>query len=608
MLCGTHGIGRPYRFTTYVDANFDLDIPLAEFRHVDNLLAYHVEPFLVAISLLYLIFEDPRTLLLLQTVVIALGAVPAFWIARDRLESHAAGLVFALAYLLAPSIQAANLSDFHAVAFSPTFLLFAFHYAQQRRYRPYLVFAFLALMTKEDVSLLVFMLGLYVTVVQRQWRVGALTLVGAATWFVVAMKVIMPHFNGLGDSAFLVRYTYLGNSLGEILRNVARHPHLLADRLALPENVTYLRGLLANVGFLSLLAPHVLALGSPVYAVNALSEYPWMHSEGGHYSASIIAFVIAAGIFGLSYVLQLVPTEGTARSRMLYGLLGWVLVISLFHQREVGASPLARDFHWTPTTAHHRLARKFMDLIPPDARLSAQSGLYPHVAHRDWAYLFPTVSDADYIWLDVTASSYPIGISSAYRHVQDLLEVGGFGVLAAEDGYILLQRGLEDAWTLPPEFYTFAQAEVGQAEHPLSVHFGDALELVGYDAIAENVVNALERPVRVRTYWRVLKSVPAGTRFLFVVADADGLPIRSYADGTTTEVWYPPHTWPIGRVIVLETPVVSLSGSCTVGVAVVSRGDVRVRENRLRPVAGDPSAPLEVLDGGTVLKLFSYLR
>lgn len=599
--------GRPYRFTTYVDANFELDIPLTDFKHVDNLLAYHVEPLLAPVSLLYLIYEDPRTLLLLQTVLLALGAVPAFWLARDRLGSCAAGLVFALAYLLSPSIQAANLSDFHTVAFSPTFLLFAFTYAHQRRYRPYLLFAFLALMTKEDISLLVFMLGLYVILVQRQWRVGALTLVGATTWFVVAMKVILPHFNGLGDSAFLVRYAALGSSLGEIVRNVAQQPHLVTDRLTLPENVTYLRGLLANAGFLSLLAPHALVLGGPVYVVNALSDYPWMHSEGGHYSASIIAFVIIAGTLGLSYLLRLVPNRGPGPPGVLYGLLGWVLVVSLVHQREVGVSPLARDFRWPQATAHHRLARKFIDLIPPNAPLSAQSGLYPHVSHRDWAYLFPTVSDADYIWLDVTASPYPLGISSAYRYVQDLLEVGGFGVLAAEDGYILLQRDL-DAWTLPPKFYTFAYAQEGQTGRSLSVRFGDALELVGYDAIAENVVNALERPLRVRTYWRVLGPVPAGSRFAFIVTNSGGLPIWVYADGTPTEVWYPPHTWPIGRVIVLETPVVSLSGSCTVGVAVTSRGDVRVRENRLHPVADDPSASLEVLDDGTVLKLFSYLR
>ena len=37
-------------------------------------------------------------------------------------------------------------------------------------------------------------------------------------------------------------------------------------------------------------------------------------------------------------------------------------------------------------TDHHRLAQELMALIPPDAALSTQSGLYPHLAHRQKAY------------------------------------------------------------------------------------------------------------------------------------------------------------------------------------------------------------------------------
>ena len=45
-------------------------------------LAIHVEPILFPISLLYLLWPDPRTLLVLQTIVVAAGAYPAFWLAR----------------------------------------------------------------------------------------------------------------------------------------------------------------------------------------------------------------------------------------------------------------------------------------------------------------------------------------------------------------------------------------------------------------------------------------------------------------------------------------------------------------------------------------------
>ena len=105
--------GRPFEFSTYQNA--PIDLPLEKFKRTDNLLGFHVELLLAPISLLYLIFPDPITLLVLQVVVVGLGALPTFWIARKRLESEWAGLAFAAVYLLAPALNGAILSDFHAV-------------------------------------------------------------------------------------------------------------------------------------------------------------------------------------------------------------------------------------------------------------------------------------------------------------------------------------------------------------------------------------------------------------------------------------------------------------------------------------------------------------
>ena len=77
--------GRPLQFSTYENA--PIDLPLEQFKRTDVLLAYHVELLLVPISLLYLLYDSPVTLLVLQAVVVGLGALPAFWLARDHLQS-----------------------------------------------------------------------------------------------------------------------------------------------------------------------------------------------------------------------------------------------------------------------------------------------------------------------------------------------------------------------------------------------------------------------------------------------------------------------------------------------------------------------------------------
>ncbi|MCK4423437.1 MAG: DUF2079 domain-containing protein, partial [Candidatus Omnitrophica bacterium] len=82
-----------------------------------------MEPIFFPLSLLYLIFSNPCTLLVTQSIFIALGAWPLYLIARDRFKSETVALCFASAYLLYPTLQYANLFDFHGDALAPAFFL-----------------------------------------------------------------------------------------------------------------------------------------------------------------------------------------------------------------------------------------------------------------------------------------------------------------------------------------------------------------------------------------------------------------------------------------------------------------------------------------------------
>ncbi|NJN94519.1 MAG: DUF2079 domain-containing protein [Anaerolineales bacterium] len=105
----------------------------AEFIGVDSLFAIHFQPILLPLGLVFLLWSDAKALLLVQTVVLALGALPLYWLATEKLNSWA-GLVFAAAYLLFPALQGANLFEFHPVTLAAGFLPFAYWYLQQRRF------------------------------------------------------------------------------------------------------------------------------------------------------------------------------------------------------------------------------------------------------------------------------------------------------------------------------------------------------------------------------------------------------------------------------------------------------------------------------------------
>ena len=119
-------------------------------------LAVHVEPILFLVAPFYALYSGPETLLVLQSVVLALGALPAFWLARRVLDNVFAAAVCGFTYLLAPALEIANLADFHAVAFSSTLLLFAFYYAYQRNNVGFFLAAVLAMATKEHVPFTIF--------------------------------------------------------------------------------------------------------------------------------------------------------------------------------------------------------------------------------------------------------------------------------------------------------------------------------------------------------------------------------------------------------------------------------------------------------------------
>jgi len=53
--------------------------------HQQPRLAEHFEPILVPLALLFFLWDDVRVLLIAQSVALALGALPVFWIAKRQL-------------------------------------------------------------------------------------------------------------------------------------------------------------------------------------------------------------------------------------------------------------------------------------------------------------------------------------------------------------------------------------------------------------------------------------------------------------------------------------------------------------------------------------------
>jgi uncharacterized membrane protein len=636
--------GRPFRFSTYLDAAFQLDIPIQQFKQPDVLLGYHVEPILAAVSLLYLFHDGPETLLWLQTTVIALGAIPVYAIVRHRLRKrqatvlgtgqpsapdspgqaegrsrfHRAGagsavadwlpLAFVAIYLLAPPLEAANMSDFHAVALSPALLLAAFCFLETDRPWGFALFALAAALCKEEIGLLVAMMGLWAAIVRRRWRLGLATTVAGVAWFLVCVQVIMPHFSGLAGSAFIVRYGQLGGSLPEMLLNLVRKPALFVAWLARPDVVRYLKGLWLSGGGLSVLHPLSLAMALPAVAINAFSNSDWMRSGGAHYSASIVPFLVIAAAYGVDWCAGAMGrwTHGRWRAYRATGLalaaIG--LCVALLYHQQNGVSPLSRRFVLELVTEHARRAAPLIDRVnhlPPEVPISVGSNLYPHVAHRQKVYLFPTVSDAQVILLDVTGPSSPVGSGEQAVMAWSLLEYGEFGVAESDHGFLLLERGL-GSYRLSDAFYDVFRAQDGNPHSDAPADFGGLVRLERCDWVVVPVVRP-ELVVQITAYWQALAPIDEEYQAVFYFWDQDRNLAYVQADDTLSR-WFPTWQWQPGQVIRMALPDLPVGSLRYAGVALVRAGtDISDPAGRLVPIASASGQPPTLWENGTILEL-----
>ena len=99
-------------------------------------LGSHVDPLLVLLAPLWIVWPSPLALAFAQIGVVALGAVPVFWLGRRHFASERLAGLLALAYLAYPWVATSAAGAIHPVTFAITFLLFAVWFLDSDRLFP----------------------------------------------------------------------------------------------------------------------------------------------------------------------------------------------------------------------------------------------------------------------------------------------------------------------------------------------------------------------------------------------------------------------------------------------------------------------------------------
>lgn len=540
--------GHPFYFT-----NMRLPYNI-EAWNTTTRLSFHVEAAFPVIAAVYLIYPHPESLLVLQSVGIALGAFAVYLLARDVLANRLLGVAFAAVYCLFPSLEGMNLYEFHPVSLATPLLLFAFLFAWRRQYLPFVLFCLAAMGTKEQIGLTVAMFGLYVALVNRDWAVGLGMAAAGICWSLFAALIVEKHFRAPGTRTYLrERYGYLGHGVGGALNVVLHHPGVVLNVVLTDAKAEYVRELLQPAGFLAFFAAPLLLLALPSFVLNLFSTTAAMYSALGDNSAEIISVVMIASILGCRVLLGLLG-GWVPRGTAAWALATFLVVMALWDQHLAGFTPIGARYQSPVIGPHERIEQMAVARIPSEVPVSTQDVLDPHLSSRHYLYLFPDTGRrpnpplpaANSILLDAPGTTYPLTSTEMQQYAQAYIHRRGWGVALADNGVILIQKGAPSR-RIPPAFYSY-MLPTKRPDHGVRLESG-GLRIVGYDVREVDLAN-FRIPRLAFTFYVQAKTRPAHD-LQPVLFEQIGASVTCSTDPLGL-AWMPTTRWVPGRTYVVR--------------------------------------------------------
>jgi uncharacterized membrane protein len=507
-----------------------------------SLLGDHFSPLLAGLSPLLLLWQDPRILTLAQTTGLAVAGIFLYLILYRTYPSLAPW--FLLAFFLNPALhEVASLELRRIIPAAPFIAMALYGLASGNRW---LMVAglFVALLFKENVALLVAMIGLYLLLFERDWRWGLpLTLFGLA-WGIAMMLWIIPALDtrpveiGTGSDEYesIEYFSNWGGSLSEIARNVLTQPQAALEWMFNDDGRGGLLRVFLPLGFiLPFLAPGIALIALPSMAYMLLSGHPTMHRLDEWYMASLLPVLFAAIAIGIT-------KRPIKQARWLVGIL---LLFTLIGFRLYSEAPLGGRFNPVryEITKHHRLAAEILDNVPDGASVAAQSAYTPRLAFRENLSLYPWLEtepeEVDYLVLDRYLKSYPLNEIERNDEINNIVADPNYIVEMEGDGaYLIRYRGEQ-----LPAFPVNQTAEDAILLERLEVAL---LDDSGFyqNTTGEPIVVYPGQALRITLYWRAVAAPDAERTVSVRIEDESGELIAQHdmqpGNGARPTSWWQP--------------------------------------------------------------------
>lgn len=423
-------------FDQAVRAYADFQAPMVPLKGSGfNIYGDHFHPIITLLAPLYWLWNSPNALLVAQAVLTA-ASVPVVYRFTRRRASEGMSLVIAGAYAFGWPIQALIDFDFHEVAFATPLLALAIDALDRRDDRKLLLWCALLLLVREDMGVLVLLIGMLRLGQRRPNRPLVLALAGGGVLaYVLTTSLIIPHFAESG-------FTY-GNQFGSLgptvsaaaLSVITRPWHAIAVFLTPAIKAKTLALLFLPTAMLPLRSPYVI-LAMPLLAERFFNTRQNLWKPIFHYNALPWLILVFAMVDGAARLGLFGPDPRKLRwRRALAGLLVATPIALIFVGDHFGVQPITKlrpGYAHQPATWEQD-AKAATAQIPDDVCVAADNHVVPHLTPRTWT----TVAQAetphpDFYVIDMAAPDTG-GNPPAPKPIEVLFE-------AHADGYRIVFR------------------------------------------------------------------------------------------------------------------------------------------------------------------------
>ncbi len=405
----------------------------------------HLNIILFLILPIYYLYQNPETLLIIQSLFIGLGAVPLYLLARKEINRLWA-TVLSIIYLLYPSLHWINLYDFHPESMVPCFMLFSFLFLKKMRYSMYFFFLILSLACKEDVMLVVIGLGLYIIISERirvrssldlvksnTVRVGIITVLIGIFWIFLT-NAFITGLPWVGKWVFIERYSHMGRTWTDIAVFML-DPINIFSEISSVDTLGYIIKLLLPLSFIPLFSPSILAIPIIRFMENILSNAPAMYDIRFHYTAPIIPFLFISAVYSAKKISYRIKKFSKI---FMIGMITISVISSIY------LGPISSSDLFPEKTNHHMMIDEAIALIPKEASVSTHDEIFPHLSSRSNTYL-GYQHGVQYVMVDTKSRWYHVGwigrdpVSRFDDKIEYLVDKNVYHVIFNKDGILLLE-------------------------------------------------------------------------------------------------------------------------------------------------------------------------